>query len=121
MAEFSDLMSELNGLDDQINACIGRFEEALRGKLTIAIEVPFEGGHLTWRKVNSVWHVCYSLNGFDTPLASAPRMVRLNGVWTGFEAFLKRIRPALEENIIARRQALQAFSLIERNIDEAFR
>jgi hypothetical protein len=121
MSEFGELMVELNGLDDQISTCIAKFEEALRGKLTISIEVPFDGGHLAWRKINSVWHICYSVNGFDTPLASAPRMVRLNGVWTGFEAFLKRIRPALEENIIARRQALQAFSLLEKNIDEAFR
>jgi hypothetical protein len=121
MPEFGELMAELNSLDDQILACIAKFEASMQGRLTILVEVPFQDGHLAWMKVNSAWRVVYEERGTVTAIASSNRLMRMEAVHTGFEALLKRIKPALEENIIERRKALQVFTLIEKEIDEVLK
>lgn len=119
MSEFGELMAELNSLDMQIQDCITKFEESMQGRLTILIEVPFQDGHLVWKKINGTWRVAYAEKGDVTPIASSNRLMRMEAVHTGFEALLKRVKPALEESIIERRKALQAFSLLEKEIDGA--
>lgn len=114
-------MAELNSLDDQILACIAKFEASLQGRLTIMVEIPFQDGNLVWMKHNGTWRIAYEENGNITPVASMHRLMRFEVVNAGFDALLKRIKPALEENIIERRKALQSFFLLEKEIDGVFK
>jgi hypothetical protein len=117
MDEIDNLMTELNSLDDQIAQCIERFETTLRTHLSISVSVDFQHGALKWTKLSGAWTMAWEEAGNVTSLKSVSRVLRMAVVREGFAVFFKQIKPALEENIIERKQALQAFAMLEREID----
>jgi hypothetical protein len=118
MPEVEKLAAELNALDDQIAGCISAFEARLSSYVKIAVRVPFQNGALSWAKVDGAWRVACEENGTVVPLASKNRFTRMEGVRTGLAQLLDRITPTLQENIIERRLTLQAFSEVQKRLDE---
>lgn len=116
MSEFELLTEELNELDTQVSQSIEKFELALRGRLNIPVRAPFLAGHLCWMKNNGAWQMMYDDGNHTTRLQSTNRLMRVRSVQEGFPAFLTFIVPTLQEHIIERRIALQAFSDVEKQL-----